>query len=63
MELAKIQEHRLKDLPAAYMLVSEAIGMASRGLARTGPSANETSAESLALRAARLEEKLRRARG
>ena len=58
VELAKIQEHKLKDLPAAYMLVSEAIGMASRGLARTGPAASETSAESLALRAARLEAKL-----
>ena len=60
VELAKIQEHKLRDLPAAYVLVSEAIGMAARGLARTGPGASETSAEGLAIRAARLELKLGR---
>lgn len=62
VELAKIHEHRLRDLPSAYMLVTQAIGMASRGLVASGAPAGETSPASLRLRAERLEQKLARLR-
>ena len=61
IELAKIHEHKLHDLASAYMLVTQAMGMASRGLAAAGSGAGETSTEALRRRADRLEAKLRRA--
>ena len=58
VELAKIHEHRLPDLPFAYTLVTQAIGMAGRGLVSTGAANSDTSLTALRLRAARLEAKL-----
>lgn len=62
VELAKIHEHRLQDFPSAYMLVTQAMGMASRGLVASGAAAGETSPSALKQRAARLEQKLARTR-
>jgi tetratricopeptide (TPR) repeat protein len=54
VELAKLSEHRLKDLPAAYMLVDTAVGLVERGLLRPGSHSGETSFTALYHRRERL---------
>lgn len=54
VELAKLSEHRLKDLPAAYMLVDTAVGLVERGLLRPGSPSGETSFTALHHRRERL---------
>lgn len=62
VELAKIAEHRLRDLPRAYLLASEAHAMARRGLIRAGAPGSELSIEALAKREERLRGRLERER-
>jgi len=61
IELAKLAEHRLRDLARAYILTDEALTLATRGLIRTGAVSGELSLESLERRRARLRGKLERA--
>ncbi len=60
VELAKIEEHRRKDIAAAWVLVSEAVGLVERGLVRPGTSGGETGIEAIRRRRARLEARLAR---
>ena len=60
VELAKIAEHRQKDFAAAYVVVSQAVSLASRGLIRPGAPGSDVSVEALEHRKARLEAALRR---
>jgi len=60
VELAKIAEHRLKDLARAYVLVDEALTMAHRGLIRPGAAGSELSVEALERRRSRLRTRLER---
>lgn len=60
VELAKLAEHRLADLPRAYVLVDEALSLTARGLVRPGPAGGELSVEALEHRRARLRVKLER---
>jgi uncharacterized protein YprB with RNaseH-like and TPR domain len=60
VELAKIAEHREKDYAAAYVVVSEAVSLASRGLIRPGAPGSDVSVEALEHRRVRLEAALRR---
>lgn len=62
VELAKLAEHRLGDLPRAYVLVDEALTLAGRGLIRPGPAGGELSVEALEHRRDRLRGRLERAR-
>jgi hypothetical protein len=55
VELAKLLEHRLKNLPAALATIETAISQVERGLQRPGPQNHETSLEALHHRRARLE--------
>jgi uncharacterized protein YprB with RNaseH-like and TPR domain len=63
VELAKLAEHRLDDLPRAYMLVEHALGLTRRGLAHANELGGELSVEGLEKRRARLRSKLERAAG
>lgn len=63
VELAKLAEHRLADVPRAYVLTDEALTLASRGLIRAGAANSELSVEALDRRRARLRAKLERAVG
>ena len=58
VELAKIAEHRLRDVARAYTLTDEALALVRRGLAL--PGCGELTAEALERRRARLEARLRR---
>lgn len=60
VELAKIAEHRLRDLARAYALADEAIALARRGLVQPGNAAGELGIESLERRRSRLRLKLER---
>ena len=62
VELAKLAEHRLRDLPRAYVLADEALSLAARGLIRPGTPNGELSLESLERRRARLRARLERGR-
>jgi len=57
VELAKIAEHRFRDLPRAYTLADEALALVRRGLAPAGTG--EMSEAGLERRRARLEARLR----
>ena len=61
VELAKLAEHRLNDLPRAYVLIDEALTLASKGLVRAGAEGTELSIEALEHRRARLRRKLEKA--
>ncbi len=61
VELAKLAEHRLGDLARAYVLIDEAISLASRGLVHPGPVGGELSIEALEHRRNRLRKRLERA--
>jgi uncharacterized protein YprB with RNaseH-like and TPR domain len=54
VELAKILEHRERDLPAALALMETANDMLERGLLRPGPASSEVGAAAVARRTARL---------
>jgi hypothetical protein len=60
VELAKIAEHREKDHAAAYVVVSEAVSLARRGLIKPGAPGSDVSVEALEHRRERLEAALRR---
>lgn len=62
VELAKLAEHRLGDLPRAYVLIDEALSLSSRGLVRPGPAGGELSVEAMERRRSRLRARLERAR-
>ena len=62
VELAKLAEHRLADLPRAYVLVDEALTLARRGLVRPGAANGELSIEALERRLARLRARLEKQR-
>jgi len=63
VELAKLAEHRLADLPRAYTLADEALTLVARGLIQPGAPGGELSAEALERRRARLRGRLEAARG
>ena len=54
IELAKILEHRTKDIPSALDVVEQATALVDRGLVRPGSPGTEASAEALQHRHARL---------
>lgn len=58
VELAKLAEHRLKDLPRAYVLADEAAALIARGLIM--PGTGELSAEAVVRRRERLAGRLAR---
>lgn len=60
VELAKLAEHRLRDLPRAYMLADEAAALMRRGLLM--PGTGELSLDALERRRERLAGRLRRAK-
>jgi len=60
VELAKLQEHRLCDVPAALTTVRAALSLISRGLVRPGPANSETGTAALERRLERLERKAAR---
>ena len=59
VELAKIEEHRNRDIPAAYALISEAHALVARGLLRPGATGGEVGVEALEHRLERLRRKLK----
>ncbi|GAB4331464.1 MAG: hypothetical protein Kow0010_16830 [Dehalococcoidia bacterium] len=54
VELAKILEHRTRDLPAALAVVDEALALVERGLVRPGLAGSPLGADALRHRRARL---------
>ena len=61
VELAKIQEHKSKDVWRALASVDEALSLLDRGLLRPGPAASESCREALVRRQQRLAGKAARA--
>lgn len=62
VELAKLAEHRLGDLPRAYALADGAVALAKRGLIRPVPAGGELSLAALEHRRDRLRSKLEKPR-
>ena len=60
VELAKLCEHQLHDLPAAYMLMDTSAGLVERGLMRPGAASGETSAAAIRRRRERIADALSR---
>lgn len=54
VELAKIREHRLRDLPGALALVERAVALVERGLVRPGPAGSPLGMPALRHRQTRL---------
>lgn len=60
IELAKIEEHRNRDIAAAHALIDEAAGLVARGLLRPGAGSGAAGAPALEHRLERLRRKLQR---
>jgi uncharacterized protein YprB with RNaseH-like and TPR domain len=63
VELAKIAEHRFRELADAYVLIDTAIALLSHGLVPPGPANGELALPALEHRRARLRERLGGGRG